>query len=208
VSQAASHLRQLLPSQPHAAGCLGLLSPDTCSKEDAPTPEGSGVPLVGLFMEQSLHYISAVLACLAAGCAFMPLDPSWPEARLQSILRTAQPLAILFDGHISSSLEGQRAHLVGSGVAVIDVAQLLSQGAGQGDCSEERRCQRDESQLPLQQQPQQQPQQQQRLMVQQESDGDEPQRRLHGTYRSLPYFCVMFTSGSTGLPAGEEGHPS
>eukprot|EP00983_Pelagomonas_calceolata_P021733 681528-Pelagomonas_calceolata.AAC.1 len=59
VSRASSHLRKLLHPQHCAAGCSGHAS------------EGPRVPLVGLIMEQSMHYISAVLACLAAGCVGM-----------------------------------------------------------------------------------------------------------------------------------------
>eukprot|EP00983_Pelagomonas_calceolata_P021734 681528-Pelagomonas_calceolata.AAC.2 len=137
---------------------------------------------------------------MGCGCryAFLPLDPSWPLAHLHGILRTAQPLAVLFDSHVSSTSDSQHTRLAECGVAVIDIAQLLSQGGGQEQHSGDSGCQQNEPRLPQQQQP--------ALTEQQESNASEQQQGLQQTCRSLPYFCVMFTSGSTGLPAGE-GHP-
>ncbi|XP_051123700.1 putative acyl-activating enzyme 19 [Andrographis paniculata] len=42
--------------------------------------------VVGIYMEPSVEYIVAVLSVLRCGEAFMPLDTSWPKARILSIL--------------------------------------------------------------------------------------------------------------------------
>ncbi|KAL6757662.1 hypothetical protein V8C86DRAFT_1626911 [Haematococcus lacustris] len=59
------------------------------------TSRASRPPLIGLHVEQSIEYITLVLACLAAGAAFLPLDPAWPPASLQDIQRQARPSLII-----------------------------------------------------------------------------------------------------------------
>lgn len=55
---------------------------------------GPNVP-VALCLERSFDFIVSALGVLAAGAAYLPLDPSWPSARLQTILLDAQaPLVI------------------------------------------------------------------------------------------------------------------
>lgn len=55
---------------------------------------GPEIP-VALCLERSFDFVVSSLAVLAAGAAYLPLDPSWPDARLRSILNDAQaPLAI------------------------------------------------------------------------------------------------------------------
>lgn len=50
---------------------------------------------VGIWMVQSAEYLVAVLAVLKAGGVFIPLDPSWPAQRLQTVLETAKPCILL-----------------------------------------------------------------------------------------------------------------
>jgi len=55
---------------------------------------GPDVP-VALCLERSFDFIVSALAVLASGAAYLPLDPTWPAARLSTILNDAQaPLAI------------------------------------------------------------------------------------------------------------------
>ncbi|EYU24461.1 hypothetical protein MIMGU_mgv1a0196451mg, partial [Erythranthe guttata] len=44
----------------------------------------------GIYMEPSVEYIVAVLSVLRCGEAFMPLDPSWPKARILSLLSSSK----------------------------------------------------------------------------------------------------------------------
>src|SRR4029453_19588056 len=51
--------------------------------------------IVGIFMERSLEMVVAILAIHKAGGAYMPLDPSYPKARLAFMLRDARaPLLV------------------------------------------------------------------------------------------------------------------
>lgn len=50
--------------------------------------------LVGLFLETSADYMVAYLAALKAGAAYLPLDPSLPEAALRETLDKLRPVAL------------------------------------------------------------------------------------------------------------------
>ncbi|HZR34928.1 MAG TPA: amino acid adenylation domain-containing protein [Nevskia sp.] len=54
--------------------------------------------LVGVLLRRSLDLLVAPLACLKAGCAYVPLDPSHPPARLRQVLDRAAPAALITDG--------------------------------------------------------------------------------------------------------------
>ena len=53
--------------------------------------------VVGIALDRSFERIVACLGVWRAGGAFLPLDPSWPEARQRSLLDDAQALAVI--GH-------------------------------------------------------------------------------------------------------------
>lgn len=50
---------------------------------------------VALAMERSIEMVLAVLAVLRAGAAYVPIDPSYPEKRISTILMQSQPKVIL-----------------------------------------------------------------------------------------------------------------
>jgi len=70
--------------------------------------------LVGVSVERSLDMLVAMIAVLKAGCAYVPLDPLHPAARLRYILGEAEVAALISDG-------SESAALVAAGVPVIDV---------------------------------------------------------------------------------------
>jgi amino acid adenylation domain-containing protein len=70
--------------------------------------------LVGVSIDRSLDMLVALIAVLKAGCAYVPLDPMHPAARLRYILGEAEVAALISDG-------SENAKLVGDGVPVIDV---------------------------------------------------------------------------------------
>lgn len=51
--------------------------------------------VVGVCIPPSVEYIVAVLAILRCGEAFLPLDPSWPESRLLSVISSSNTSLIL-----------------------------------------------------------------------------------------------------------------
>jgi amino acid adenylation domain-containing protein len=51
--------------------------------------------VVGITLDRSFDRIAASLGVWRAGGAFLPLDPSWPEERLRSLLDESQALAVI-----------------------------------------------------------------------------------------------------------------
>jgi amino acid adenylation domain-containing protein len=60
--------------------------------------------LVGLCLERSTAFVTGALGILQSGAAYVPMDPKYPVKRLVSILRDAQPVAVLTDLHSSLAL--------------------------------------------------------------------------------------------------------
>lgn len=52
---------------------------------------------IGIGLGRSTDLIAAVVGVLRAGCAYVPLDPSYPADRLQRIIDRAEPAAIIDD---------------------------------------------------------------------------------------------------------------
>ena len=76
-------------------------------------PDKTG-KLVGVSVERSLDMLVALLAVMKAGCAYVPLDPMHPAARLRYILGEAEVAALISDG-------SENASLVADGTPVLDV---------------------------------------------------------------------------------------
>ena len=51
--------------------------------------------VVGIYMERSLEYPVAYIAALKAGGAYMPIELSYPEPLMLSILEDAKPVAVV-----------------------------------------------------------------------------------------------------------------
>jgi amino acid adenylation domain-containing protein len=66
-----------------------------------------GLP-VGVWMERSLDVLAAVLGVLKAGGHYVPLDPSWPAERVETILGTCgAPMILTRSAHLGPLLEMQ-----------------------------------------------------------------------------------------------------
>src|SRR5580704_14932528 len=50
---------------------------------------------VGVCLDRTPGYIAAILAVLKSGCAFLPLDPRFPPARVNFMLRDSGATALL-----------------------------------------------------------------------------------------------------------------
>lgn len=73
--------------------------------------------LVGVYMERSVDLVIALLGILKAGAAFLPLEPSYPEARIAWLLADAEPAFILTQARLASALQ---ALPLSAGVLALD----------------------------------------------------------------------------------------
>lgn len=74
-------------------------------------PAGSG-PFVGVFMERSAEMVIALLAIVKAGCAYVPIDPEYPAARIEFMIEDAGVPLILTQEHHRPALAGAAARLL------------------------------------------------------------------------------------------------
>jgi amino acid adenylation domain-containing protein len=88
--------------------------------------EGAG-RRVGVAVERSIDMLVALIAVMKAGCAYVPLDPLHPPARLRYIVADANVAALICDG-------AQNSSWVGAGTPVIDLerdAAVIAAAAAQ-----------------------------------------------------------------------------
>ncbi|QRY48438.1 amino acid adenylation domain-containing protein [Mycolicibacterium boenickei] len=70
---------------------------------------------VALLVERSDTAITAILAVLKSGAAYMPIDPMHPDTRVEFMMRDAEPVAVV-------TMDGLAGRLIDCGVTVVDVA--------------------------------------------------------------------------------------
>ncbi len=58
---------------------------------------GEGAHRVGILAERSLATVALILAAVRAGLSYVPLDPSYPDARLELFFQTARPAILVID---------------------------------------------------------------------------------------------------------------
>jgi len=68
--------------------------------------------LVGLCLERNLDLIVAVLGILKAGGAYLPLDPTYPQDRLQHMLTDSAPAVVVTHEHLRAVLPESSARIV------------------------------------------------------------------------------------------------
>ncbi|MFF5483208.1 amino acid adenylation domain-containing protein [Streptomyces sp. NPDC012935] len=76
---------------------------------------------VGVCLDYSIDLLVAILGTLKAGAAYVPLDPSYPAARLQLLLGQMPDLALIVASPATAGLVGSAA------VEVVDLDQLSDQ---------------------------------------------------------------------------------
>jgi amino acid adenylation domain-containing protein len=64
---------------------------------------------IGICLERSPEMVIAVLAVLKTGAAYVPLDPTYPQARLRTMLADADPVVLVTTEKISASLPAYAA---------------------------------------------------------------------------------------------------
>jgi amino acid adenylation domain-containing protein len=128
---------------------------------------------VCLLMDRSANAVTAMLATLKAGCAYVPLDPSAPASRTARIITAVQPAAFVADR---------------SGLAVFD--ELRRHAAVTGDTPL----------ITLEDLDGAVPPHSRRLGPRELAEQDPAAPPSHGSGDDAAY--IMFTSGSTGTPKG------
>lgn len=71
-----------------------------------------GEVLVGVCIERSVEQIVAILGVLKAGAAYVPLDPTYPKARLDFILQDIQATVVLTVEHLVRMFDNCDAQIV------------------------------------------------------------------------------------------------
>jgi amino acid adenylation domain-containing protein len=72
---------------------------------------GAG-PFVGVFMERSAEMVIALLAIVKAGCAYVPIDPEYPAARIEFMIQDAGVPLILTQERHRPALDGATAQVL------------------------------------------------------------------------------------------------
>jgi hypothetical protein len=68
--------------------------------------------IVGVCLGRSPSYIVAIVAVLKAGCAFLPLDPRYPRARLDFMIRDSETPALVTDSQFVSRFDNTPPNIV------------------------------------------------------------------------------------------------
>lgn len=78
---------------------------------------------VGVAMRPSIELIAAILAVIKVGAGYLPLDPTWPTARLRFILGDAGAAIVLADRDSATTLRGISEAVP---VALVDIHAALA----------------------------------------------------------------------------------
>ncbi|MCF8171270.1 MAG: amino acid adenylation domain-containing protein [Candidatus Methylopumilus sp.] len=68
--------------------------------------------LVAVYLERSIDLVISLLAIMRAGAAYIPLDPGYPSERLAWVLEDAQPLLIITQAKLATTLPGSAAQVI------------------------------------------------------------------------------------------------
>jgi len=60
--------------------------------------------IVAIYIHRSVAMLAAMLGVLKAGCAYLPIDPGYPPARVADTLEDAAPAALITSTHLASGL--------------------------------------------------------------------------------------------------------
>ncbi len=56
--------------------------------------------LVAIFLERGIELVTAILGVAKAGAAYVPLDPAYPQRRIDDIVQDAQPVSIITNSNL------------------------------------------------------------------------------------------------------------
>ncbi|MBB6145126.1 amino acid adenylation domain-containing protein [Silvibacterium bohemicum] len=90
---------------------------------------------IGICLDRSIEMVVALLAVLKAGAAYVPLDPAYPEARLEYMVADAAPLLILSATAVQRRLPNAARILP---LDAADTMQAVSEASEQNPLNRER----------------------------------------------------------------------
>nr|XP_045612452.1 malpicyclin synthetase-like [Procambarus clarkii] len=99
---------------------LKRLLSTTCSNPD-------GDRVVAVCMAPSSHYVTSLLAIHKAGAAYLPLEVTFPEARLTHILKDSKPALLLAQGHPSVIHSGHTNPQLQNNVPILHLEDLQTE---------------------------------------------------------------------------------
>ncbi|MCP4376333.1 MAG: non-ribosomal peptide synthetase, partial [bacterium] len=120
ANQLAHHVLRLTPQAGASTGSA------TCSSH----------PLIAIVLERSLEMVIGVLGILKAGGAYMPIDPSYPTARIQFMLEDSAAPLLLTQSLMKVTLSLEELTPVGV-VICLDDADLANQPTDNPDVKSE-----------------------------------------------------------------------
>jgi amino acid adenylation domain-containing protein len=88
--------------------------------------------LVGICMENSLELIVGIIGILKAGGAYIPMDPEYPDERLMTVLKDAQPPVLITQTSYLNRFDGYNGKTI-----CLDAERDLTAGEGAGNCINE-----------------------------------------------------------------------
>ena len=111
-----------------AAGCgsekITYAALNKSANRFAHTLLGKNLPkdtVVAIYLDRSIAMLSAMLGVLKAGCAYLPIDPTYPPARVTQTLEDASPAVIITDSRLASGISELQAK-----VLLIDAPELAA----------------------------------------------------------------------------------
>jgi amino acid adenylation domain-containing protein len=73
---------------------------------------GDSRALIGVFMERSVAMVSALYGILKAGCAYVPVDPEYPEDRISFMLENTQTPVVLTQAHLTERISKSSSRVI------------------------------------------------------------------------------------------------
>ena len=86
-----------------------------------------GERFIAIYTDRSIELLVSLIASFMAGAAYVPLDPDYPDERIEFILSDCSPVAVL--RHINDRSDGRTQLFENAGIRVLDVCagELLLQ---------------------------------------------------------------------------------
>jgi amino acid adenylation domain-containing protein len=93
-----------------AANCVAHELVSIRSGAKAVSDQHGDEPIVAIYLDRSISMLTAMLGALKAGCAYLPIDPTYPIARVFETLEDACPRAIITSRGFALKLPSLEAH--------------------------------------------------------------------------------------------------